>query len=141
MKLYSANETAEIFDASDLDEPPADIDIPVDLNIPEETTFEEILDKNNNAQIVCIAPWYSMDYDPYCGVSLKQKPQLYQDYLSALKTFCEKNGFLYIDANPEIFKEMPLSHKVVGGYLRDQIHPTSLSGIRLFSKSCLKASM
>lgn len=100
-----------------------------------------ILDKNNNAQIVCIAPWYSMDYDPYCGVSLKQKPQLYQDYLSALKTFCEKNGFLYIDANPEIFKEMPLSHKVVGGYLRDQIHPTSLSGIRLFSKSCLKASM
>ncbi len=35
-----ADETAEIFNAQDLDEPPADIDIPVDLNIPEEIPEE-----------------------------------------------------------------------------------------------------
>ena len=92
---------------------------------------------HNKKDFVFIAPWLSLDNDPWVK-DIKENDTLLTKYRKALKEFCIENKYLYIDPNSRIkkaFKENSPSK-----YLVDHIHPNSKEGIYLYSRAVLDAS-
>lgn len=90
---------------------------------------------NPDAGLVFIAPWTSIDGDPYTDLSYAEKTDLNGQYTDALKNWCQSEGFTFIDANP--FIEDALMRKPSSFYLIDHIHPNSTAGIRLYSEAVM----
>ena len=97
-----------------------------------------IKSENSKAQIVLIAPWYSMDNDSYALMSLQEKEELFSKYSKALNEFANKNNYLYINANKEI--KQTINQSVSSYYMVDFIHPNKTRGIYLYSFAVLNAS-
>ena len=100
------------------------------------TSIVNIIKENNpNSKFVFIAPWYSLDYDSICVLSLEDKKEQFKLYSNALKQYCEDNGYLFIDANNYI--EEFLKNKIDLMYMKDFIHPNKTKGIYLYSEAVL----
>lgn len=82
-----------------------------------------------------IAPWYSIDGDPFCPLSFKDKTTLNNEYSAALEALCGSNGDTFIDPNGFIAE--CIGQKPCGYYLVDHIHPNSARGVRLYSEAVL----
>ena len=94
---------------------------------------QAILKKQPSAKIVCISPWKSGRYDPYCRMTLAEKEILYEKYSSELKKYCETNGFIFVDPNPYI--EAVVSKRDRRYYILDHIHCNADQGIKLYSEA------
>jgi len=96
---------------------------------------QSILEKQPSAEIVCISPWKSGRYDPNCRMTLVEKEKLYDKYGSALKKYCETNGFVFVDPNPYI--EEVISKRDRRYYMLDHIHCNADQGIKLYSEAVI----
>ena len=96
---------------------------------------QAILKKQPSAKIVCISPWKSGRYDPYCRMTLAEKEILYEKYSSELKKYCETNGFIFVDPNPYI--EAVVSKRDRRYYILDHIHCNADQGIKLYSEAVM----
>lgn len=94
-----------------------------------------IAEKYPSAEFVFIAPWYSIDGDPFCSLSFKEKTELNSEYSAALEALCEQKGDTYIDPNGFIAER--IGEKPCGYYLIDHIHPDPARGVRLYSEAVL----
>ncbi len=87
---------------------------------------------------VFIAPWISTDGDPFCEMKYSEKIDLNSEYSSALKSYCDDKGYMFVDANSYIndyITRYPSSY-----YLLDHIHPNFKNGIRLYSEAVILSS-
>ena len=96
---------------------------------------QAILEKQPSAKIVCISPWKSARYDPYCRTTLVEKEILYDKYSSELKKYCQTNGFIFVDPNPYI--EAVVSKRDRRYYILDHIHCNADQGIKLYSEAVM----
>ncbi len=96
---------------------------------------QSILEIQPSADIVCISPWKSGNYDPNCKTTLAEKEKLYNDYGSALKKYCETKGFVFIDPNPYI--DAAVSKRDRRYYMLDHIHCNADQGIKLYSEAVI----
>ena len=92
---------------------------------------------NNEKDFVFIAPWLSLDNDPWIR-DVKEKNKLLTKYRKSLKKFCLENNYLYIDPNSRI--EDAFKKNSPSKYLVDHIHPNSKEGIYLYSRAVMDAS-
>jgi len=100
---------------------------------------EKISEKNSNIKYVFIAPWLGLSKDPNKAkdLSIADRDELLEDYSNALKEFCLRKGYLYLNPNPHIrkvFMQEPASK-----YLVDHIHPNRLNGVNLYSEAVIAA--
>ncbi|MEN6389486.1 MAG: hypothetical protein ABFD04_03670 [Syntrophomonas sp.] len=96
----------------------------------------QILIKNPQAKFALVSPWLALDNDPYTAVPVKERDIMLEQYGAALKSYCERNGYCFIDPNPAI-NEFLLKHAPTE-YLVDHIHPNAGAGIALYSEKSLK---
>ncbi|MCI5904403.1 MAG: CapA family protein [Oscillospiraceae bacterium] len=94
-----------------------------------------IAEKAPEAEFVFIAPWYSIDGDPFCPLSFEDKTTLNNEYSAALEALCGSSGDTFIDPNGFIAER--IGQKPCGYYLIDHIHPNSARGVRLYSEAVL----
>lgn len=90
---------------------------------------------NPEASFMYIAPWYSIDGDPFCPLSYEDKTAKNEAYSSALENYCMQFGYAYINANP--FIREAIMHKPAGYYLGDHIHPNTKRGVYLYSEAVI----
>lgn len=95
----------------------------------------QIKDVSPDANLVFICPWPALDNDPFTAIPMNERDALLASYGLALKSYCEDNGFMYIDPTPAI--RSVLSVEVTADYLIDHIHPNAGRGIDLFSRAVL----
>lgn len=91
--------------------------------------------KNQAAEFVFIAPWYSTDGDPFCSLSFGNKTSLNNEYSEALRQYCSENDLGYINANPYI--QNMLDKAPSSELLLDHIHPNSGKGVVKYSEAVL----
>ena len=96
---------------------------------------DKLLEKSPDAGFVFIAPWYSIDGDPYCSLSFAEKTALNEEYSAALENYCADNDFVFINANDYIRDALKTSSS--GTYLLDHIHPNATNGVVLYSEAVL----
>lgn len=96
---------------------------------------QSIIEKQPQAEIVCISPWTSWRIDPNCRTTLEEKKKLYSRYSSELQRFCESKGFVYVDPNPHI--EAVVSKRDRRYYMLDYIHCNAGQGIKLYSEAMM----
>ena len=96
---------------------------------------EKLLEKSPDADFVFIAPWYSIDGDPYCKMSFREKTALNDEYSKALEEYCLDNSLKMIDPNEYIKNVLAVSPDKK--YLLDHIHPNSTSGVVMYSEAVL----
>lgn len=94
-----------------------------------------LLRKAPSAEIVFIAPWYSIDGDIYCGLPFADKTALNDEYSDALEEYCLENSLGFINANPYIRER--LSAAPDSRYLLDHIHPNASAGVIMYSEAVL----
>lgn len=95
----------------------------------------KLLSKNDGAEFVFIAPWYSTDGDIYSRLSFADKTAMNEEYSAALEKYCSGNSFMYINANPYIKQILSVSPD--REYLLDHIHPNASKGVILYSEAVL----
>ena len=103
-----------------------------------DTLRKKLLEKSPNAKFVFIAPWYSVDGDPFCNLSFAEKTSLNASYADALSAYCQKNGLGYINANGEI--SAILQKEPDRRYLLDHIHPNASAGVLMYTEAVLRAA-
>lgn len=91
--------------------------------------------KNPLAEFVFIAPWYSVDGDPFCSLPFDRKTELNNEYSEALRKYCDKQDIGFIDPNPYI-RDM-LNKNPDSVFLLDHIHPNSGRGVVMYSEAAL----
>lgn len=101
------------------------------------TLINKITILNPNAKFVLIAPWLSLNNDPYTKLDVVKRDEMLLEYGEKLKSFSEKSGYLFIDANKAIHEEFLNSS--TEEYLIDHIHPNAGEGIKLYSIKVLLA--
>ncbi len=94
---------------------------------------------NSKAKIVFISPWMSLPNDTIAKVNEKEKNKLFKEYDENLKSYCNKNKYLYINPNKEINSVLTKSNNI-NKYMVDFIHPNEEAGIKLYSESVLLSS-
>lgn len=87
------------------------------------------------AAFVFLAPWYSLDGDPYTALSYSEKMDLTAQYGAALREYCQSAGVGFADPNPYI--AAALDQAATGHYLLDHIHPNAGAGVRLYARAAL----
>ena len=97
-----------------------------------------ILKENKQAKIIFIAPWKSIGYDSNCKLTISERNGLYSEYILALRNYCQRNRYLFIDPNAYI--EKALKGRYANDYLKDWIHPNAFNGIQLYSKAVIESS-
>ncbi|OGO86746.1 MAG: hypothetical protein A2Y22_05905 [Clostridiales bacterium GWD2_32_59] len=95
----------------------------------------KILSKKPNAHFVLISPWLALDNDPYTQISVEKRDLMLSQFGEALRLYCEKKDYCFIDPNPAI-DEMFLRCSP-SKYLIDHIHPNASVGINLYSEKVL----
>ncbi len=96
----------------------------------------EKIPNRNTASFVFIAPWFSLDTDPFMKDNDDKKDSL-NKYRKSLEKFCDRNDYLYIDPNGKIEEEVL---KNPDKYLTDYIHPNKEEGIYLYSRAVIDFS-
>lgn len=99
------------------------------------TLIDKITTLNKSAKFVLISPWLSLNNDPYSKLEVDKRDAMLKEYGERLEIYCEKNGYLFIDANEAIYKE--LQNYLTENYMLDHIHPNANEGIELYSKKVL----
>ncbi len=99
------------------------------------TLKDKLKEKNNSAEFVLIAPWYSTDGDPFCPLSYSDKTNLNDEYSAALENYCNENNLNFINANQYIRNTLKVNPD--SEYLLDHIHPNSSCGVLLYTKAVL----
>lgn len=94
-----------------------------------------LLGKNENAEFVFIAPWYSTDGDKFCSMSFSEKTALNNEYSRALENYCLRDNSTFINANSHIRKR--LTESPDSCYLLDHIHPNCGEGVVMYSEAVL----
>lgn len=97
--------------------------------------IEKILNKNPNAYFVLISPWLALDNDPYTAISVEKRDVMLDEFGEALKLYCEKKDYCFINPNPAIYEV--LQRYVTSNYLIDHIHPNASEGITLYSEKII----
>lgn len=92
----------------------------------------QVLGQNPHASFVFVAPWPSLDMDPFTRVPHQQKAAIYAEFTEALRQYCHDRGHLFADPSAEILAAINL--KPGNHYLKDHIHPNATRGIRLYSQ-------
>ena len=105
-----------------------------DEYIAELRELEKLID-HDNSRFVYIAPWYSIDGDPFCPLSYEDKLAKNELYSSALEKYCQSEGRMFINANNVICDA--IMHKPAGYYLLDHIHPNTKRGVYLYSQAVI----
>lgn len=95
----------------------------------------KLSEKNESAEFIFIAPWYSTDGDPFCSFSFSDKTALNEEYSTALQKYCNENSTDFINPNPHI-RDM-LGHSPDSQFLLDHIHPNSGKGVIMYSEAVL----
>lgn len=91
--------------------------------------------KSPDCRFVFIAPWYSIDGDPFCSLSFAEKTALNEEFSGALEKYCSDNSFIFINANGFISDRLKTSS--AGTYLLDHIHPNATNGVVMYSEAVL----
>ena len=91
--------------------------------------------KSPGAQFVFIAPWYSVDGDPYCPLSFSEKTELNEQYTNVLRNWCMVQNVAFVNPNPQI--RYALDRNPDSKYLLDHIHPNAWDGVLLYSEAAL----
>ena len=99
---------------------------------------EILLQKNSQAKLAFIAPWYSMDGDPITILSYPEKLEMNQAYSTALQEYCEMNQYAFININAEL--QYIMETELCSTYMIDHIHPNSTDGVLLYSRLVLESS-
>ncbi len=97
---------------------------------------DAIFVNNPNAGIIIIAPWESIDGDPFTPLKYSDVKSMMNDYSLFLSEFCKKKNYIFINPNPYIMDEidkMPSNY-----YLEDHIHPNMYHGIQLYCEAVLR---
>ena len=89
---------------------------------------------NKNSKFVFIAPWLSNPKDKFSKLKEADKNKLLDEYSESLKNYCNKNNFLFINANKYINERIKSNRNQ---YILDSIHPNENEGIKLFSEAIL----
>ena len=95
----------------------------------------KLLSASPKAKFVFIAPWYSTDGDPYCGMTYAEKTAMNEAYSAALEQSCAAQGEGFINANTYI--RTALSTAPDRDYLLDHIHPNQSKGVTLYAEAVL----
>ncbi len=98
---------------------------------------DEILKNNPAAKFVFIAPWTSTDGDKISALKYRPKIKMNNEYSAALKSWCEAQDDVFIDANDYI--KTRLNKFLHSDYLTDYIHPNANAGVILYSKAVLSS--
>ncbi len=96
---------------------------------------DKLRSRSENAEFIFVAPWCSIDGDPFCELSFADKCKLNDEYSDSLEKYCEDNSVGYINANKYI--NNALSTAPCNKYLLDHIHPNVSQGVRLYSEAAL----
>ena len=96
---------------------------------------KEILDLNPNSKFVFIGPWLALNNDPYSKLNIEVRESMLKEYGELLKSFSEKNGYMFIDSNNAIYEELLSSS--TEKYMLDHIHPNAGDGIKLYSEKLI----
>ena len=91
--------------------------------------------KSPDCKFVFIAPWYSIDGDPFCSLSFAEKTALNEEFSLALEKYCSDNSYIFINANGFISDRLKTSS--AGTYLLDHIHPNATNGVVMYSEAVL----
>lgn len=86
---------------------------------------------NGNVHLVFVAPWQR-----YPETEVETPGRM--EYTKALKMWCEKNGFLFVNPNPYIADRISKS-KYFNYYMVDRTHPNSSNGIKLYSEAVINS--
>lgn len=97
--------------------------------------IEKVTESNSNTNFILVAPWLALDNDPYTKLEVEKRDDMLKEYGQKLKVYCEKRGYLYVDANEEIYTEFLNSS--TEKYMLDHIHPNAGDGIKLYSEKIL----
>lgn len=92
----------------------------------------DILLKNLNKDIIVIAPWIPLEIEYNDETKYTQDMELFDVYNKRLKTFCEKNNYVYV--NPNNYINDVLTKDYIGLYYNDEYFLNN-KGIELFSRS------
>ena len=103
-----------------------------------------IKETNPTASFAFVAPWRSLHFDANFNVpSQSERMKIYNEYTLALSDFCHQYGYLFLDPNPFIFKNM-LSPNIRlsegNDILKDFIHPNAYTGIAAYSNAVVQCS-
>lgn len=93
---------------------------------------------NNNAEIVFLSPWITLDNDAVSVLEHNEKLEMIDEYSEQLKLWADKNGHMHIDPTPYIIEFFHDKSSRV--YTKDGIHPTAEIGVELYSKAVLESS-
>ncbi|MGN1134686.1 MAG: CapA family protein [Oscillospiraceae bacterium] len=102
-----------------------------------DTLKNMLSERNRNAKFIFIAPWYSVDGDPFCKMSFSEKTAMNEEYSIALEDYCRVQNVKFINANSYIREK--LSSAPNSRYLLDHIHPNCSSGVVMYSEAVLLA--
>ena len=91
--------------------------------------------KSSDSKFVFIAPWYSIDGDPFCSLSFAEKTTLNNEYSLALEQYCKDNSYGFVNANNYIREKLALTPDKT--YLLDHIHPNASKGVVMYSEAVL----
>lgn len=92
-----------------------------------------IYQSNEDAKIVLIAPWMTLDDDKISKLPPAEKDAMIDAYSEALKQYSIENEFLYINPNPYLrnfFKNNDYKN-----YMVDAIHPNEFLGLIVYSEA------
>ncbi|KAF1079987.1 MAG: hypothetical protein GQF41_3663 [Candidatus Rifleibacterium amylolyticum] len=102
-----------------------------------ERLTEAISQKSPDASFIFIAPWPSLENDPFIKIPQDKKRELFSDYYKALESFCKKQGYRFVDPTQAILTA--IDKKISGFYLLDHIHPNANDGLRLYSEAFMSS--
>lgn len=88
--------------------------------------------KNNDARFAFIAPWQRF---PETETEVPGR----LEYTKALRQWCKKNGFIYINANGYIADKISKS-KYLSFYMADRTHPNSSNGIKMYCEAVINSA-
>lgn len=94
-------------------------------------------ERSPSCSFVFIAPWYSVDGDPFCKLTFDEKTRLNSEYSAALEKYCTDNSLGFINANHRI-RDI-LQTEPDSKYLLDHIHPNISCGVKMYSEAVLSA--
>ena len=100
--------------------------------------LEKIVNLTNchSGKFIFISPWISTSDDNISKLNHFDKKKLIKEYSLVLKSFSEKNKYLFIDPN-DYLEEMILKNK--DKYMVDYIHPNNKFGIQLYCQAVFKS--
>ncbi len=90
-----------------------------------------------DAKFVFVAPWTSTSGDTNTYMYVDEKRAMNAAYTEALLTFCNNQGFGFIDPNAAI--ESIIDVYPQSDYLVDFIHPNSMAGLELYARCAMEA--